>query len=79
MREGLGRVGEAEVVAPKMPTSVEEVKALSWDELNLVFALTYAVEVRAVIDNGDAALRAELERWAPDTRANFACVLAEVG
>lgn len=79
LREGLGRVGEAEVVAPKMPTSVDEVKALSWDELNLVFALTSAVEVRAVIDNGDAALRAELERWGPDTRAIFACVLAEVG
>jgi hypothetical protein len=79
LREGLGRVGEAEVVAPKMPTSVEEVKALGWDELNLVFALTHAAEVRAVIDNGEDALRAEVERWAPDTRAVLARVLAEVG
>jgi hypothetical protein len=29
LREGLGRVGEAEVVEPKMPTSVDEVKNLS--------------------------------------------------
>ena len=41
LREGLGRVGEAEVVEPKMPTSVDEVKNLSWDELNLVFAMSY--------------------------------------
>jgi hypothetical protein len=35
LREGLGRVGVAEVIEPKMPTSVDEVKNLSWDELNL--------------------------------------------
>jgi hypothetical protein len=28
--------------------------ALSWDELNLVFARCYASEIRAVIDNGVA-------------------------
>ena len=54
-------------------------KSLSWDELNLVFALTYGPEVRAVIDNGDDALCSELERWEPDTRAVLARVLAEVG
>ena len=29
LREGLGRVGEAEVVEPRMPTSADEVKDLS--------------------------------------------------
>ncbi len=78
LREGLGRVGEAEVVTPKMPTSVEEAKSLSWDELNLVSALTYAAEVPAVIDNGDDALRSEVDRSGPDTRAVLARMLAEV-
>jgi hypothetical protein len=41
LREGLGRVGEAEVVEPRMPSSVDEVKDLSWDELNLVIAMSY--------------------------------------
>jgi hypothetical protein len=30
LREGLGRVGEAEVAEPRMPASVAEVEALSW-------------------------------------------------
>ena len=34
LREGLGRVGEAEVVEPKAPTSIAEVQALSWNELS---------------------------------------------
>ena len=79
LREGLGRVAEAEVVEPKMPTSVDEVKKLSWDELNLVFALTHVSEIRAVVDRGDDALRSELEAWTPDERATFARTLAEVG
>jgi hypothetical protein len=45
LREGLGRVGEADVIEPKMPTSVDEVKNLSWDELNLVFAVSHATEI----------------------------------
>ena len=79
LREGLGRVGEADVIEPKMPASVEEVKNLSWDELNLVFAMTHAPEIRAVVERGDAALRSELENWGPDERATFARALAEVG
>jgi hypothetical protein len=45
LREGLGRVGETNAVQPKTPTTVDEVKALSRDELNLVFAITYAEEI----------------------------------
>ena len=72
LREGLGRVGEADVIEPKMPTSVDEVKNLSWDELNLVFAMSHAPEIRAVVERGDDALRSELEKWGPDERATFA-------
>jgi hypothetical protein len=79
LREGLGRVGEAEVVEPKMPNSVDEVKNLSWDELNLVFAMTHATEIRAVVDRGGDALRSELEAWTPDERAAFTRALADVG
>jgi hypothetical protein len=79
LREGLGRVGEAEVVEPRMPTSADEVKNLSWDDLNLVFALTHAMEIRAVIDNGDEALQSEVESWEPETRLTIARVLSEVG
>jgi hypothetical protein len=56
LRERLGRVRETNIIEPKMPTSVDQVKALSWDELNLVFAMTYAAEIRAVVDKGDDAL-----------------------
>ena len=78
LREGLGRVGEAEIVEPKMPTTVDEVKDLSWDELALVIAMSCANEIRAVVDQGDGALRSELERWEPDTRETSARALAEV-
>ena len=79
LREGLGRVGEAEIVEPHLPSTADEVKNLCWDDLNLVFALTHAMEIRAVVDNGDEALRSELESWGPKTRASLARVLAEVG
>jgi hypothetical protein len=79
LREGLGRVGEAEVVEPRMPTAADEVKNLSDDELHFVFALTHATEIRAVVDNGDDALRSEVESWTPKARASLARVLAEVG
>ena len=79
LREGLGRVGEADVVEPKMPTTVDERKNLSWDELTYVIALTYATEVRAVRESGEDALRAQLEGWDTETRSTVARVLAEVG
>jgi hypothetical protein len=79
LREGLGRVGETQMIEPKRPTTIDEVKKLSWDELNLVFAMTYAAEIRAVVDKGDDALRSALKRWEPDTRAAVARALAELG
>ena len=61
------------------PTSVEELRTLSSEELELVVAVGYATEIRDVLDNGDDALRSKLESWEPKTRATFARVLAEVG
>ena len=34
LREGLGRVGEAEVPEPRMPSTLAELEALSWSEMN---------------------------------------------
>jgi hypothetical protein len=79
LREGLGRVGESEVVEPKMPTSFDEIEAMTDRELNLLMALTYATEIHAVAEKGDDAVRLELEKWAPDTRATVARALAEAG
>jgi hypothetical protein len=67
------------VVEPSVPTSVEELRTLSSEELELVVAVGYASEIRAVLDHGDDALRSKLEGWEPETRAAFARVLAEVG
>ena len=78
LREGLGRVGEAEVAEPRMPASMAEVEAMSWRDMKFVFAITYAQAIRAVVDQGDDALRAEVERWEPEARATVARALAEV-
>lgn len=78
LREGLGRVGEAHVLEPRVPTSVEELRTLSSEELELVVAVGYASEIRDVLDHGDDALRSKLESWEPETRATLARVLAQV-
>ena len=65
LREGLGRVGEAEIVEPKVPQSVEELRNLSTAELELMVALGYAAQIRAIVDDADDALRLEVERWEP--------------
>ena len=62
-----------------MPTTADEVKDLSMDELALVIAMSCANEIRAVAEQGDDALRLELQRWEPDTRETLARALAEVG
>jgi hypothetical protein len=78
LREGLGRVGEAEVAEPRMPASVAEVEALSWSEMKFIFTISYAQAIQAFVDQGEEALRSELERWEPDARATVARALAEV-
>jgi hypothetical protein len=61
-----------------MPTTVAEVEALSWSEMKFIFAITYAQTIQAFADQGDEALRSELERWDPEARATIARALAEV-
>ena len=78
LREGFGRVGEAEVAEPRMPASVAEVEAMSWRDMKFIFAISYAQAIRAVVDQGEEALRAEVERWEPEARATVARALAEV-
>jgi hypothetical protein len=78
LREGLGRVGEAEVAEPRMPTSVAEVDALSWNEMKFIFAISFAQAIQAFVNHGEDALRSELERWEPGVRAAVASALAEV-
>ena len=78
LREGLGRVGEAEVAEPRMPRSVAEVEALSWSEMKFIFAISYAHAIQAFVDQGEDALRSELERWEPEARARVGRALAEV-
>ncbi len=79
LREGLGRVGEAEVVEPKTPTSAVEWQSLSDAELNAIFALMCANEIHAVADQGEGALLSALERWEPEMRQTVAQALAQVG
>ena len=78
LREGLGRVGEAEVAEPRMPTTVAEVEALSWSEMKFIFAISYAQAIQAFVENGDEALRTEVERWEPEAREAVGRALAEV-
>lgn len=78
LREGLGRVGEAEVPEPRMPATAAEVEALSWREMKFIFAISYAQAIQAFVDQGEEALRSELERWEPEARATVAQALAEV-
>ena len=40
-------------------------------------ALGYAAQIRAIVDDGDDALRLEVERWEPDARAAIARALAD--
>ena len=78
LREGLGRVGEAEVAEPRMPTTVAEVETLSWSDMKFIFAISFAQAIQAFVDHGDDALRSELEHWEPEARATVARALAEV-
>jgi hypothetical protein len=78
LREGLGRVGEAEIAEPQMPDTLAELEAMSWAEMKIVFATTYAQAIRAVVDQGDDALRLEVERWDAGAREAVTRALTDV-
>ena len=55
-----------------------EVEALSCSEMKFIFAISYAQAISAFVDQGEDALRSELERWEPEAREAVGRVLAEV-
>jgi hypothetical protein len=61
-----------------MPSTVAEVEALSWSEMKFIFAISYAQAIRAFLDDGDEAIRTEVERWEPEAREAVGQALAEV-
>jgi len=57
LHEALGRPGQAEAQpAPRMPSSVEAVEAMGWEEMQEVFAATYADEIAAAQQHGGKAV-----------------------
>ena len=46
--------------------------------MKFIFAISYAQAISAFVDQGEEALRSELERWEPEARATVARALAEV-
>jgi hypothetical protein len=46
--------------------------------MKFIFAISYAQAIQAFVDQGEEALRSELERWEPEARATVARALAEV-
>ena len=70
LREGLGgRRRRRRFARPRMPTSVEAVKAMSWEDMQALFAAIYADEIAAVVrDGGEQALRERLSRLGQSER-----------
>jgi len=70
LHESLGRPGQAETQpASALPATAEQVRALSWDQLTLVFATQFAGEVASVMNgSGDGLLRKRLAALSPDER-----------
>jgi len=57
LREGLGRPATSEETrSPRMPASVDAVKAMSWDDMQTLFAATYVDEIAAIQRHGGQAL-----------------------
>ena len=46
--------------------------------MKFIFAISHAQAIRAFVDQGEEALRSEVERWEPEARAAVARALAEV-
>jgi hypothetical protein len=78
LHESLGRPGQAEAqAAPTLPRTAEQARALSWDQLTLVFASQFAGEIASVADGGDGLLRQQLALLGPEERRLLREALAE--
>jgi hypothetical protein len=79
LHESLGRPGQAEAQpAPALPATAEQVRALSSDQLTLVFATQFAGEIPAVMNgNGDGLLRERLAALSSEERGVLREALSE--
>jgi hypothetical protein len=60
LREGFGRPATAdEVRSPRMPANVDALIAMSWDDMQSLFAATYADEIATVLRDGGLTLLRE--------------------
>jgi hypothetical protein len=79
LREGLGRPAQAEEPSvPQLPDSVEAIRAMSWTEIQTVFAVTFANEIEAVSERGIDALRERVAALSEDERRLLRDALDEV-
>jgi hypothetical protein len=79
LREGLGRPATAEEVRPpRLPASAEAVKAMSWHDMQHLFAALYVDEIAAVErDGGEALVRRTLAGLSDGQRRVLREALAE--
>jgi hypothetical protein len=79
LHESFGRPGQAEPQpTPPLPSTVEQVGGLSWEQTVLVFATHFAGEIDAVIDSGGLALRERLAGLSSDERRALRDALLEL-
>jgi hypothetical protein len=70
--------GQAETQpTPALPRTAEQARALSWDQLTLVFVSQFAAEISSVLDRGDRLLHERLASLSPDERRALREALAE--
>jgi hypothetical protein len=70
LREGLGRPPQAdETPAARLPRTAEAVEKLGWDDMQAIFAASFASEIEAVTERGgEAALRERVAALDDDQR-----------
>jgi hypothetical protein len=70
LREGLGRAPQAdETPSARLPTTVNAVKEMGWDEMQAVFAALYVDEMATVQhDGGESLVREKLAELSEDAR-----------
>jgi hypothetical protein len=78
LHEAFGRPGQAEAAAtPPLPRTAEQARALSWDQLTLVFPSQFAQEITSIAEGGDGLLRVRLAALGQEERRALREVLTE--
>ena len=70
LAQGLGRPGQAEEQpTPRLPTNVAAVKAMGWDDMQMLFASLYVDEIAAAQREGaESLVREKLAALSEDSR-----------